>query len=575
MGEKKLTGYPSIDKPWLKYYSEEAINGQLPTGSIYSYMFSNNIGNESATALIYLGRRISYRELFLQIEKTEKAFYQLGVQKGDTISVCLPSIPEALYVVYALNRLGAIANMLHPLAGKSELLSLFAEVSSKYVVVLDQTYEIVRGGVSLSEISQMIIVSASDSMPPILRSLYKLKNPATVLGPSAINWKNFLSLGQICSYRQKAQDADLQNEPAIIIHTGGTTGTPKGVVLSNLNINAILWEVKNTMVYSKTDRMLSVLPPFIGYALCNGMLEPLALGMCAILLPKYEPAKIGQYLRKYRPQHMNSIPQYMEDFLNIPAKQDLSFLRYIASGGDSLSVKLEQQLNELLQRHGTRCRINKGYGCSEMVSCAAITYETCNAPGSVGIPLVKNNVKVIDIGTQEELPYEQNGEICFCSPSIMSKYLNNSDATEELIHTHADGKRWLHTGDIGYVSEDGLIYIVGRMKRILVTAGPDGQPTKMFPDRIENVLLRHPMVEACAAVGKPDHQRIHIPIAFVKTAENALIQEELYCICRENLPVYMVPAQIIVVQDLPRTKIGKIDYRALEQIAAAQIGGQA
>ena len=576
MPEKEnLSGYPSIDKPWLKYYSEEAINAPLPECTIYEYLMENNRDYPEDIAILYLGRKIKYGELFRQIDRTAAAFCALGVKAGDNVTIALPSIPEALYVVYALNKIGAVSNMIHPLAGEKEILHYLNEVQSEVAVLFEGTYNIIKDSIGQTKVKHAIVVSAGESMPFGVKQLYFLKTPRAKLPqlPVFRSWRDFLAAGANMAAPSVQKDPHAM---ALISHTGGTTGEPKGVMCSDYNVNALIWQVGRALPHSRQERMLVVLPPFINYSLVNGIFEPLSMGHEVIMIPNYDPGLFVQYVKKYRPNHMNSIPPYLEEILRIKGvkKADFSSLRHIYYGGEAMNAETERAVCELLQSRGAQYPVGKGLGSTELVSSASLTLPNCNLPGSVGVPFPKVNCKIVEAETSEEKTYFQRGEICFSGPTLMLGYYNQQEATDAVVKTHADGQRWLHTGDIGYIDDKGVIFVTGRIKRILITKGADGISTKMFPDRIEKAFYQHPAVELCCVIGIPDEKRINYPKAFVilrgEERNKDRVTEEIMKICREELPDFMVPDEIEYRSDLPRTPRGKIDYRALEKIAETQ-----
>lgn len=571
-GEKKLTGYPSIDKPWLKYYSEEAIHAPLPECTVYEYLWENNKDFPKDIALEYLGSEISYGELFAHIDKCVKALTALNVKQGDIVTVAMPSIPEALYMVYALNKMGAVANMIHPLAGEKELLHYLNEVNSEVAIIFESTYKIIAESIHTTPVKKAVVVSAGDSLSFGIKQLYILKNklPKFTSDGLFMNWKQFISLGKGVTVTPFKKDS---NTMAVISHTGGTTGDPKGVMCSDRNINALIWQIGCNLPHGRQERYLVVLPPFINYSLVNAMLEPLSFGFRVILIPSYDPHKFDKYVKKYRPNHISSIPAYWEACLyNEKLKtMDLSCLKYILYGGDAMNVKKEEEVNELFLSRGAQMPLRKGLGSTEMVSAATITYDDCNMPGSVGAPLVRVNCKIVEPSTFDELTYNQEGEICFSGDTLMLGYYNMPEATDEIVKIHHDGQRWIHTGDLGYITEDGVLFISGRIKRIIMTKGNDGVVTKMFPDRIEKAVLEHTAVGLCCVIGVKDEARIHYAKAVVVLNEGYVASEELITEiignCKDKLPEYMVPEVIEYRADLPRTERGKVDYRTLEKEA--------
>ena len=567
--EQKRTGFPSVDKPWLKYYSREAIETLIPEATIYEYLVEKNRAYPKDIAILYLGRKITYGALFQKIDETAAAFAALGVQPGEIVTVALPSIPEALYTVYALNKLGAVANMIHPLAGEQEMVNYLNEVESRVAVLYEGSYAIVKSRLQETAVERAVVVSAGESLPLGIRQLFFLKSPRAKLpaGAGLQSWPAFIRGSRDVAVTAFAKDPQTL---ALISHTGGTTGEPKGVMCSDRNVNALIWQVGQTLPSKRQERMLVVLPPFINYSLVNGMFEPLSLGHQIILIPNYVPEQFSAYVKKYRPNHINSIPAYLEARLRTEdAKNvDYSCFRHVYYGGEAMAPETEQAINELIMARGAENKLGKGLGSTEMVSSATLTVPKCNIPGSVGVPFVKANCKIVEPDTTEELTYGQIGEICFTGPTLMMGYYNKPEATDAIVKHHADGQRWLHTGDLGYLDENGVLYVTGRIKRILMTKGRDGNITKIFPNRIEKTVSEHGAVAVCCAIGMPDAARINIPVVYVvckpEAGEREQITEQILALCRKELPDYMVPEAVHYRDDLPRTPRGKIDYRALE-----------
>lgn len=568
--EKKLTGYPSMDKPWLKYYSKEAIEAPLPDCTIYDYLARNNKDFPKDTAILYLGSKITYEELLHKIDKTAAAFATLGVKPGEIVTVALPSIPEALYCVYALNKIGAVANMIHPLAGEQEMVNYLNEVKSRVAVLYEGSYAIVKNRLKDTTVKHSVVVSVGESLPLRIKPLFFLKSPRTKIpaGAGAQNWRDFIKDGRFATVPAYTKDP---HTLALISHTGGTTGEPKGVMCSDYNINALIWQIGCNLPHDRQERYLVVLPPFINYSLINAMLEPLAFGFQVILIPEYHPERFAEYVKRYQPNHISSIPSYWEAILKIYAisSMDFSCLNHIYYGGEAMNPITEKAVNDILLSHGARNPLCKGLGSTELMSAATVTYDECNFPGCVGIPLVKVNCKIIEPDTVEELRCGQSGEICFAGPTLMMGYYNKPDATDAIVKYHTDGQRWLHTGDLGYLDENGVLYVTGRIKRILMTKGHDGNITKIFPDRIEKAVSEHEAVDVCCAIGVTDEMRIHYPVVYVVCKPDMgnpeQITKEILFVCRKELPDYMVPEAVIYRDDLPRTSRGKVDYRALER----------
>ena len=567
---EELTGYPSIDKPWLKYYSKEAINAPLPECTIYEYLWENNKDHLDDIAIIYFNRKITYGELFRNINKTASALVAVGVKKGEIVTVAMPSIPEVLYAVYALNKIGAVANMIHPLAGEQEICHYLNEVESKVFLMFTGTYEIVKDALSKTSVKTSVVVSPAQSLSPALKCIYKLKSKDAKIKYSAelMTWSVFIQKGK--GVKVKKIDKNCY-EMALISHTGGTTGEPKGVMCSDANVNALIYQLVCCIDYGRQGVGLVVLPPFVNYSLIDSMLAPLFNGYKIALLPKYEPKKFASYVKKYHPNIIMSIPAYWEALLNIPKIEmtDMSCLQHIYYGGETMSTDTEKKINDILRQAGVKNKLGKGLGSTEMMAAATQTNDDCNYHNCAGAPLVWVNCKTVEPETTDELTYGEQGEICFSGPTLMIGYYNNQEATDKIVKVHADGQRWLHTGDLGYITEDGVVYVTGQIKRIVMTKGADGNITKLFPDRIEKVLSKFPAISLCCVVGIKDDVRIHYPKAFVVlndeyTASNKS-SDEIQEFCKDKLPGYMIPDEIEYLPDLPRTSRGKIDYRTLEK----------
>ncbi len=572
----KKKHYPSIDKPWLKYYPNEAISAPLPQCTIYEYLYKNNKDYPNDIALEYMGSKITYGKMFAHIDDCVKSLTSLGVKIGDIVTIALPSIPEALYMVYALNKMGAVANMIHPLAGENEIVHYLNEVNGDVAVLFEGTYSIVKNSLHTTSLKKAVIVSAGDSLPFGIKQLYMLKNklPKFSSDGMLINWKQFVNLGHDASVVPVKKDS---SKMAIISHTGGTTGEPKGVMLSDNNINALMWQLNVNFKNQRQEKNLVVLPPFVNYSLVHSMLLPLTLGLQVTLIPKYEADKFDEYVRKYRPNHISSIPPYLEALLTNETlkKMDLSCIKTIAYGGEAMNLQKEEEVNNLLRACGSNAKISKGLGSTEMVGAATTTREECNTIGNVGIPLARVNCKIVEPETFDEVSYNQIGEICFSGNTLMIGYYNNQEATDAIIKYHPDGIRWMHTGDLGYLTEDGVVVITGRIKKIVMTIGKDGNVTKMFPDRIEKVLMKNPAVSLSCVIGIPDEVRVNYPRAYVILnegyAESQQTTETLLAHCKDELPEYMIPEEIIYRNDFPRTSRRKVDYRALEREAQKEM----
>ena len=567
---KKLTGYPSIDKPWLKYYSEEAINAVLPTCTIYDYLYDNNKDYQDRTALNYFGRKINYGELLDNIEKTARALRQNGIGKGSIVTILMPTLPEAVYLFYALGKIGAIANMVDPRTSAGGIRDYIQEVGSELLVVVDVALPKIKEILNRTAVKKVLVVSPANSLPAGMALLYRLKpRNQPRLGGTCVDWKTFIAEG--ASYAGTT-DAEYEKDcPVVIVHTGGTTGRPKGVMLTNDNLNASTFQCQISGIDMQREHSwLNIMPPFIAYGVGNGLHLPLSIGMETILIPQFDPQKFDRLLLKYRPNHMTGVPSHYGNIIRSKRMEgeDLSYIIAPTVGGDAMDIGLEKETNAFFQAHNCKYFVTKGYGMTEVAACVTVCIPNdCNQLGSVGIPLTHTIVAIFDPETGDELPYNRQGEVCMTGPNTMLGYYHTPSATSEIIRRHKDGLDWVHSGDIGYMTEDGMLFIVDRIKRMVVRH--DG--FKVFPSMIEKTISSHKTVVSCCVVGTPDkeHSQGKLPAAHIVLAPGFSgkeddVRRQLAALCRKELPEYAQPVEYVFRTSLPLTPIGKVDYRVLE-----------
>ena len=449
--EKELTGYPSIDKPWLKYYSEKAINAPLPECTLYEYIYENNKDYLNQNALNYFGKKITYSELFANIEKAAKSFQSMGVKKGDIVTIMSMHTPETIYCIYALNRLGAVANMVYMTLSEKELLHEVKNTESKILVILNLAYEKVEKIRTELDVQSVVVISPADSMKFLMKTAYKLKTKSPKLQVGYLSYQDFISLGKPVS---KVADAPYEKmAPAIIAHTSGTTGEPKGVMLSNYNLNAVAYQYSvSGMNLKKGEKFFNMLPPFIGFGVSVGMNVPLVLGLEEILWILPDKEKVAEGFVKTKPNHFVSGPAYLDDIMSY-TDVDMSGLKNFGGGGESITIEKEKIVNEFLKTHGANVRYLTGYGMTEFGATVCTGMNHAYKSGTLGIPFPAVIIKIVDSETGNEMSYNQVGEMCFNSPNTMIGYYKNEKATKDIIRVHKDGKEWLHTGDLGMVDE--------------------------------------------------------------------------------------------------------------------------
>ena len=567
--EKTLTGYPSVDKPWLKYYSEEAINAPLSECTIFEYMRNKHLNHLDWIALNYFDRKITYRELFEKIEKTAKAFVAMGVKRGDIVVTATVTTPETIYILYALNCIGAIPNMVDPRTGVEGIRDYINEVKAKYVITLEVAYPKIEKAIEGTTVERILITSPGDSLPVIKKAFYKMSNRSPRLSEKCVRWAEFLKKGKNISICYPPYEKDTC---CVIVHTGGTTGFPKGVMLSNDNLNAAVHQSLNSpLLMEERDVFLNILPPFVAYGMVLGIHIAVSAGWQSVIIPKFDVNVFDKLIVKYRPAGIMGIPTYFEKIMESKLLQDmdLSFLKVVLVGGDRTSVEFENKVNQFFYQHGCKKQLSKGYSMTEASSTATISFENANIAGTNGIPLSKTVIATFDPETEKELSYGELGELCIQTPTMMMGYYGQKEETDKVIKVHGDGSKWIHTGDMGTVDENGFITVSGRVKRLIIRF--DGY--KVFPTFIENVVLEHDAIENCSVVGLIDkgHMQGKLPIVFAvcrdeyKGREETIVSE-LKALCLEKLTEYSQPVGYRFIESLPLTSIGKIDYRALEKL---------
>ena len=559
---QQLTGYPSIDKPWLKYYSEEAINAKLPEMTMYQYIWENNKDHLSDVALRYYGTKITYGKLFEQIKKAASAFYSMGVRAGDIVTIMSMHTPETIVCIYALNYIGAVANLVYVTLSDKEILQTLQNTDSKLFFTLDVALE--RVNKIRDEIAiPIIVLSVADSMPPHMKLGYKLKvRPAK---HSFMRFSNFLNMRT--THAPMAED---HTAPAVIVYTSGTTGEPKGVVHTNDSLNAQSYQEGNSgFGIGRGARFLNAIPMFLGYGMSKMHLA-VSSGIDSLLWIEPNPDSMADQLFKCKPNIYVTGPALIDPVLN-HANGDLKRLYCLIGGGADMPVEKEQQLNRKLSECGAKAIYANGYGMTETDASLTASRNDVHKTGSIGIPLFKTNIKVISPDDGTELPFNQVGELWFSTPSLMKCYYNKPEATAAVISTDKNGVRWIHTGDLGFIDEEGFVFIKGRIKRIFTTKSKSGIVYKLFPQLIEDTINAVGFVEKCAVLVYEDTERLHLAKAYVTIKpDTAAAAEQLISMLTETvqkeLPEYEYPEEIQIISMIPMTPSGKIDYRVLEKM---------
>ena len=561
------TGYASIDKPWLKYYTKEAIMSEEPKKTVYEWVYESNKNYLENNALQFFNKYITFGELFENIDKVAKSLKKNGINEGDIINVSLPNIPESVYIFYALSKIGAIANMIDPRASSKDIMQYLNEVNSNMIIMLEDAVPKLYPIINNTNIKKIVKVSAANSLNNNNEKERNYYSDDVIIE----NYNAFIDSGK--KYKGELQVKYKPNMPVVIEHTGGTTGTPKGVLLSNDAINMIAYHFMiSDLKFARDQKWLNIMPPFIAYGVGNGLHLPLVVGMCVVAVPKFEPDKIDELIAMYHPNNFTGVPIHYESIIKSNKLDGVDFSKWVLPGvgGDTMNTELEIAANKFLREHNSKTNVIKGYGLTEVCAAACVTFGEANELGSVGIPFLKNNISIFDKDENDnyvELPYGKRGEICIQSPSVMLEYYNNEKETNNILKKHSDGSTWVHTGDVGYITKNGLIYIDGRTKRIILRY--DG--FKIYPFGIENFINSMEEVEECKVVSTPDIDHIQgfLPQANIILKPEYIGHEEeilsrIIAKCQYGLAEYVVPTDYKIINEFPRTAIGKVDYVAME-----------
>lgn len=556
------------EKIWMKQFPPEERDLEMPRMKIYSYLKEVNKDRLDTTALHYYGKNITYGELIAKIDECANAYTAIGVKAGDTVSLLSASTPESIMTVYALNKIGAVVNAIDPRMNVEFIEKMIKDSGSEVLVVINVAFPKVAKIKEAINQKHIIVQSVGTSLPLVKKMLVALKVKTNIdYKGGVIKWADFIKKASEAT----ATEVDYVGDATVAItYTGGTTGFPKGVMLTNDSINSVAFSFKHCgIVYEKGDRFLGIMPIFSSYGLVCGIHMPLTMEIELALIPQFVPAKMAEYIKKYRPNHMISTPAFYEIMMESPLLDgmDLSFLKTMGSGGDTMNEGLETKLIQFMKDHNMRYPLCQGYGMSELSAAASFCVNDRYKRGSVGVPCLTTTVGVFDPITGEELDYNKTGEICMTGPSMMKGYYNNPEETAHVMRLHDDGKVWVHSGDIGYIDEDGFIFIKGRVKRMITRF--DGH--KVFPVVIEGAINGFETVVNCVVVGVNDRDRTQgqYPMAIVQLAEGVIDAQvecrRIFRICNEMLEERGRPVGIIPVDEIPLTGMGKNDFRALEK----------
>ena len=580
-------GYASIDKPWLKSYEKDVLLKSIPKMKMFEYLYNNNKNNLNCTAINYFGNKISYKNLFINIDKALKSLSMFGIKKGDVVTICMPTLPESIYAMYALNKIGAVCNLLDPRINAEQIEESINSTKSEYAIIIDLCHPKFDKIMDNTSLKKIIAVSVSDSLPFVLNCGMRLKNYIKYLKSKEkpltsndiyMNWSDFIEYGNKFVGRNECEYEE--NMPAIIVRTSGTTGNPKSVVHSNESVNSLAFQYNYCGVPHKCgDKFLNIMPLFLMYGLSCGIHMPLSLGMTNILVPQFDLKTFDKLIMKKKPQHFMGIPSMYEAMMKSKKMEDfdLSFLVTPGVGGDWISDEMHEKINQFLFEHGCKYKLEPGYGMTEAGAAMGALIDMNNYKiGSAAMPFFCNSISSFEYfvdddekitRTENELPYGEVGELCFSGPTTMLYYLNNKTETDMILRRHSDGKLWIHTNDFGYVDKDGLVFYKGRINDERI-ARADGH--KASRSNIEKCLSLHPLIEEVTviAVNDPNSTK-YLPKAVIKLKnhsiedENSLIND-IVEFASHTLAARDSAYYYEVVDEFPMTGSGKIDRNYLK-----------
>ena len=560
----------SVKTPWTPFLN--GIPAQLDyfDGSMCEAVERIAMKNPELIAYDFMGTDTTYRQAVSAIHECARALRAIGVKRGDRVTIAMPNCPQAVSMFYAVNMVGAVANMIHPLSAEGEIEFYLNDSKSVAALTLDQFYgKFANIRKNVPQLKTLVIASIKDALSGVMKIGYALTQGRKIAklpdDGQHICWKDFLAQGKSFTGDPRVKRAC--TEGAVILYSGGTTGTTKGILLSDLNFTALGAQIIATNpIFVPGDKMLSIMPMFHGFGLGVSIHSMLVNGGHCVLVPRFTPKTYAELLAKHRPNFIAGVPTLYEALLRLPGleKLDLSCLKGMFSGGDSLPVELKKRIDNFLIEHKATIEVLEGYGTTECVTASCLTPRGNSREGSIGIPFPDTYYKIVEPGTEREVPYGAEGEICLAGPTVMLEYVNHPQETADTLRRHADGLTWVHTGDLGTMDEDGFIYFRQRIKRMIVTSGYN-----VYPSQLENLLDAHECVHMSCVIGVKDPYKMQKVKAFIVLKpgfeKNDATREKIMDYCRKNIAKYAMPYEIEFRDELPKTLVGKVAYRILEE----------
>ena len=552
-------------KPWLKFYGPVPASIDYPRVTMYEALIKTVARYPDAVAWDFFGTTCTYRQFGEMIRQCANALAALGLKAGDRITISMPTSPQGIICFYAANKLGAVSSMIHPLSPAKEIEFYLNKSKSRFALTLDAFYGKFKDVQSRTDLQTLILARIPDYLGLGMRIGFYLtkgrKIPPVPQDP-LVRWWHDLMKGAYPEAPPAAMDTD---EMAVILYSGGTTGMPKGIMLSNMNFISEGMQVAAWGDLGAGASILAIMPIFHGFGLGVCVNAVFMGGGKSILVPQFTPETVANLIKTKKPTFVVGVPTLFEALNRNPLfqKADLSCLRGAFSGADQLPRPVKEKFEQIDRRQGGSVQLREGYGLTEAVTGIMAMPMTEYREGSVGIVFPDMLAKIVKQGTMEEAPAGEIGEICLHGPAVMLGYLEMPEETAETLKTHPDGRLWLHTGDLATMDEEGFVYFKLRLKRMIKSSGMN-----VYPAQVEDVLYHHDAVLECCVIGVPDEIQVERVKAFVvlkdPAREGPEMEQALIQHTREHLIKWSCPREIEFRRSLPKTLVGKVAYNALE-----------
>ena len=558
--KKKILNIDLIEKYYPECYSHLEYTDKM----LYEYFIETAINHPNYIAYEYFGREVTYQKFIEQISECAKALKGIGAEENEVITICTPNMPEAIIMFYAINMIGAIANIIHPLSSENEILNYLQLSNSTKILTIDVSVHKIVNILKETKLTDIIVCSPSENMKFDRKFLYWLAKGRKMHLPESdmiLTWSEFIPKGY--QYTGEYIYKKNKDDPAVILYSGGTSGKPKGILLSNYNFNALAQEAREIVMPKPKEVILCIMPIFHGFGLGVCLHTTLCVGMKCVLIPQFNYKKFKNYIRKYQPNFLVGVPTLFESMLSSRFKDtELSCITNIISGGDTMSPDLKKRIDAFLKKHGSNAKVRVGYGLTECTAANCLTIPTELRDGCIGIPFPDMKCKIVKIGTHIEAEPNEDGEICFSGPTVMLGYVNDTKETMQTIMMHNDKKMWLHTGDIGYKDEEGMLFFKQRLKRMIISSGYN-----IYPSYIESIIDKHPAVNFSTVIGIDHPYKVQVAKAFIVLNEGYKPNNEtlnsIKAHCEKNIAKYSLPYEYEFRTSIPKTKIGKIAFNEL------------